>query len=246
MVPDSDSLAGRLEVARAIAREAGDLTLDYFRKTDLQVETKQDDTPVTVADRRAEQLLRRRIVAAFPGDQIVGEEFGETPGSSGYCWVLDPIDGTQSFISGVPLYGTLVGVQHGGKSAIGVIYMPALGECAYAAAGQGAWLELADAPSCRPQVSAIPDLSDGLFCTTEVALFDGRGRRDVFEQLQRAARLSRTWGDCYGPAGREAYWTTRSTSSFAGGLPRRVSCWSVLPIRSSGSSRAPTPIRHFR
>ena len=96
--------------------KAGCITLDYFRRDDLNVELKADDTPVTVADRRAEEHLRQLIVAAFPEDGILGEELAERPGSSGFRWILDPIDGTKSFIHGVPLYCTLIGVETKAKA----------------------------------------------------------------------------------------------------------------------------------
>src|SRR2546423_14775465 len=104
----SDDLSERLQLACEAAREAGILTLRYFRRVDLQIDLKHDATPVTVADREAEQLLRKRINEVFPNDGILGEEFGEQQGTSGYRWVLDPIDGTKSFIHGVPLYAVLI------------------------------------------------------------------------------------------------------------------------------------------
>src|SRR5262245_8488069 len=104
----TDELQTRLRSAVSFARQAGDFTLTHFQTATLAVETKADASPVTVADRGAEQLLRTAIAAAFPNDAILGEEFGEQPGTSGYRWILDPIDGTKSFISGVPLYGTLI------------------------------------------------------------------------------------------------------------------------------------------
>ncbi len=113
----------RYEFARHIAWEAGKLTLRYF-DTAVVVDRKDDMSPVTVADREAEKLLREYISREFPDDGIVGEEFGEQAGSSGYRWIVDPIDGTKSFISGVPLYGTLVGVEYDGRSIIGVFVRP--------------------------------------------------------------------------------------------------------------------------
>src|SRR5262249_48951894 len=101
----SSDLQVRLELALAAAREAGQLALRYFQSDDLAVELKSDQSPVTVADRSAEQLLRERIAARFATDGILGEEFAEQPGTSGYRWIVDPIDGTKSFIRGVPLYG---------------------------------------------------------------------------------------------------------------------------------------------
>ncbi len=194
----SSELAERLELALPAAREAGDITLRYFRRDNVAVELKADASPVTVADREAELHLRQRIAAAFPADGILGEEFGEQPGTSGYRWVLDPLDGTKSFIAGVPLYGTLVGVEHDGRGVVGVIRMPALDESVYAAIGQGAWYAHAASPPRRARVSDKSTLAESLFCTTDVRTFTQIGRDDAYARLQSAARLTRTWGDCYG------------------------------------------------
>jgi len=191
-------LSDRLELARSAAREAGQFTLQYFQREDLAVELKPDASPVTIADRQSEQLLRMRIAAEFPDDAILGEELPERAGTSGYRWILDPIDGTKSFIRGVPLYGTLVGIEHSGRSAVGVIYIPGLDECVYASVGQGTWYEHAGQPPKRARVSARPTLSEALFCTSAVGSFAESGRAEVYEQLQAACRVSRTWGDCYG------------------------------------------------
>ena len=118
MTTHAPDIAARLEVALAAAREAGDITLRFFRRDDLEVERKGDDTPVTAADRLAEQHLRSRIAAAFPHDAVLGEEFPEQPGTSGFRWILDPIDGTKSFIHGVPLYGTLVGIEQADRGEV--------------------------------------------------------------------------------------------------------------------------------
>jgi histidinol phosphatase-like enzyme (inositol monophosphatase family) len=199
-----DPLQERLDWAVEIAREAGRLTLDYFRRPSLAVERKADDSPVTVADREAEELLRRRIGERFAGDAILGEEFGAQDGVSGYRWVLDPIDGTKSFIHGVPLYTTLVAVLEGDVARVGVIHAPALGETVYAATGGGCWYLSDGAPGVPPQrasVSKIARLRDGLLLTSEIASFS-RERRpdalDVYLELERQARLARTWGDGYG------------------------------------------------
>jgi len=180
------------------AREAGRITLEYFRREDLDVELKHDDTPVTAADRRAEQHLRERIAAAFPADGIVGEEYGEQAGTSGCRWILDPIDGTKSFIHGVPLYATLVALEHEEQSLLGVIHIPALDECVYAARGQGAWYLHGQQPPRRARVSQRQPLSKALFLTSEVINFDRTGRRGAYDRLQAGCRLARTWGDGYG------------------------------------------------
>ncbi|MCX7424169.1 MAG: histidinol-phosphatase [Planctomycetia bacterium] len=188
----------RLELAIDAAREAGLLTLEYFRRDDVEVQRKRDDSPVTIADRRAEEYLRRRIAEAFPQDAIRGEEGDDRPGESGFRWLVDPIDGTKSFIHGVPLYATLVAVEHEGESVLGVIEVPALGERVYAATGRGAWHVVGEASPQPAKVSACPRLAEGLFLTSSVATFDRLGLRGVYDRLQASARLARTWGDGYG------------------------------------------------
>ena len=191
-------LTQRLEFAVHAAWAAGDITLAYFRKEDLAVDLKADDTPVTAADRLAETKLRGLIADSFPGDAILGEEFPEREGTSGYRWILDPIDGTKSFIHGVPLYGTLIGLEREGESVLGAIRIPALEECVYAAEGQGAWYVHGNDPPKPARVSSCQPLGKALFVTSEVASFEIARRRAAYDRLQAAARLTRTWGDCYG------------------------------------------------
>lgn len=193
----STELAERLDWARTIAREAGRLTLRYFQTDDLAVERKQDDSPVTIADRQAEQLLRQRIFERFATDAILGEEFPEQSGTSGYRWILDPIDGTKSFISGVPLYGTMVAVEYERQAVIGVVYLPPLDHSVYAATGQGTWHARGNGEPRRARVSSKSTLAEGLVCSSEVH-FPLPPRGEAFARVQQAARVSRTWGDCYG------------------------------------------------
>ena len=172
----------RLALAKTISRQAGRLTLKYFQTDDFEVNRKQDGSPLTIADQESEKFLRAEIHKAFPHDAIVGEEFGETPGNSGFCWVLDPIDGTKSFISGVPLYGTMVGVvtENGvdkgpRKSVIGAVYFPGLDEGIYAMVGNGAWYFRGDDQPTPARVSQTSQLADSVFVTSEVEMF-GRTR----------------------------------------------------------------------
>lgn len=187
----------RLERALEMARLAGRSTLTHFQRLDLSVERKADDSPVTVADREAERMMRARIAEWFPDDAIVGEELGEQPGTSGFRWILDPIDGTKSFISGVPIYSTLVGLERNGRSELGVIYIPALDEGVYAARGGGAFHFQGDGPP-RPTRVSQRSLANGLFVTSQVDSFAKRGAMGAFERLQAAAYVTRTWGDGYG------------------------------------------------
>lgn len=203
--PDADE---RLRLALEIARQAGEVTLEHFRSPQLAVERKSDDSPVTAADRAAETLLRQRISEHFPDDGIVGEEFGETPGSSGFVWVLDPIDGTKSFIHGIPLYTTLIGVlsasdgvvEHG-ATQIGVIRAPALDEVIYARRGSGTWHQRGAEDPARVEMQTGGSLAEALLLTSEVASFrkraSGRGM-EAYLELDEQVRLARTWGDAYG------------------------------------------------
>jgi histidinol-phosphatase len=196
--PLSRDISQRLDLAIDAARRAGNITLEYFRSDDLVVDRKGDDSPVTIADRRAEETLRSLIAESFPRDGVLGEEFPEQPGTSGFRWILDPLDGTKSFIHGVPLYGVLIGVEREGRCVLGVIRIPALDECLYAAQGQGAWYFVGHNPPTPARVSKRQPLAKALFVTSEVATFDKTGSRDIYDRLQAATRLTRTWGDCYG------------------------------------------------
>ncbi|HSL53442.1 MAG TPA: histidinol-phosphatase [Pyrinomonadaceae bacterium] len=181
-----------LEFAVDLARGAGEITLKYFRK---QPETskKSDGSYVTIADREAESYLRKRIAERFPDDGILGEEEGELHGASGRRWILDPIDGTFAFVHGVPLYGVLIAVEIENEMSVGVVNIPALDEIVSAAKGVGCFLNGEPA-----RVSQTAELEDALLLSTsfsECARF-GFGR--AAELLQARAKVSRTWGDCYG------------------------------------------------
>lgn len=192
-------MQNRLEYAVEIAREAGKLTLEYFNHPNLVVERKNDRTPVTVADRGAELLLRERIAERFADDAILGEEFPEKEGDSGFRWILDPIDGTKSFIHGVPIYSTLIGVEQDGEPVLGVIRLPALDETVWAMRGEGAWHESPrfKTPQ-RTQVSPCQKLEEGLFLTSSVTAFENMGRDGALREISRKMLLTRTWGDAYG------------------------------------------------
>ncbi len=195
----------RLDFATTIARQAGQMTLTRFRSANLRVEQKSDGTPVTQADREAEDYLRRQICQHFPEDGILGEEFGSTEGTSGYKWLLDPIDGTKSYIHGIPLYTTLVAVLQNDQPLLGVIFAPATGELLYAQMEGGCWYAKGPPDSnfaAEPaRVSQTKDLADALFVTSDVESYAtdrATNTRDVYDRLASACRLTRTWGDGYG------------------------------------------------
>ena len=186
-------------LAVSIAREMGAFTLKYFDSPTLDVEEKEDHTPVTRADRGAEELARSIIAERFPDDAILGEEMEDRPGNSGWRWILDPIDGTKSFIHGVPIYSNLVGVQYNCEPVIGVIWVPALGRGVWGGKGEGAWEIFADDSKTRPaRVSQVDQLKDALFLTTDCYDFDLVGREGAYDELEEKCRLTRTWGDAYG------------------------------------------------
>ncbi len=183
-----------LDFAIDAAWQAGQLTLAHFQ-TGVAFERKADLSPVTIADKGAEQLLRRLIEGRFPDHAIVGEEFGETSRDSIYRWVIDPIDGTFAFIHGVPLYGVLIGLEIDGETVVGVAHFPGMGDMLAAARGEGCrW-------NGRPaHVSAVSRLDQALLVYTEVAQFAKQGRADAWARLQAATRSQRGWSDCYGYA----------------------------------------------
>jgi myo-inositol-1(or 4)-monophosphatase len=174
------------------AKAGGNTTLDYFQSS-FDLEFKSDDSPVTNADRNAERIIRDLIHKHFPGHGIIGEEYGTENEDSDIVWVLDPIDGTQSFIHGVPFYTTLIGVLVNNRPEVGVIYAPALGEIASAATGFGAALN-----GDSMQVRECDQLNKATFLTTEVTTFKEHGFGEAFEQLLKESRIHRTWGDAYG------------------------------------------------
>ena len=178
--------------AADVARVAGDFAMRHFR-SGLDVETKGDGSPVTIADRGAEQAARAWIEARFPGDGILGEEFGMTRPDAARRWVLDPIDGTKTFVRGVPLWGTLVACVAGEEVLAGAAYFPAVGEIVAAAPGEGCWWN-----GTRARVSEVASLAQATVLTTDPKFSHRPERRDPWRALEDASAISRTWADCYG------------------------------------------------
>ena len=197
-----ERLAAALRAVRAVAAE----TLRHFGDPLLDVRTKADASPVSAADVAAEGILRNTLLSAFPDDAFLGEETGATAGTSGYEWVVDPIDGTKSFIRGVPLWATLVGCRSAGRGVVGVIAVPALGEMVWAAEGAGAWHEQGSAPPRRARVSDRATLSGALLCSSDFTSFarrpeglgGGAAGDTARRALETACGVCRTWGDGYG------------------------------------------------
>lgn len=177
-------------LAQEVASVARRTALKYFR-TPLEVHTKDDSSPVTRADREIEYEARRLIEAAEPAHGIFGEELGRLRPGARFQWVLDPIDGTKSFMTGMPLFGTLIALLDGGRPILGVIEMPALDECWVGRPDRGTVL---NATACR--ASGQTSLSEAILYTTTVDTFSGR-EAQVLQRLSRACRMRRFGGDCY-------------------------------------------------
>lgn len=186
-------LVRTLDYAVELAREAGEITLRYFKKRGVRVEEKSDGSPVTIADKEAESFLRENIRACFPEDSILGEEEGLQEGASGRRWILDPIDGTFSFVRGVPFYAVLIGIEIDDDALAGVVNLPALGEIVYAARGVGCFLNGEAA-----RVSDTTRLEDSLLLCTDFGTCAKYGFGAAAEELQKRAAARRTWGDAYG------------------------------------------------
>jgi histidinol phosphatase-like enzyme (inositol monophosphatase family) len=192
MIPDSIELKSLLDFAVRLAREAGEITLRHFKKS-FVAERKADNSFVTIADREAERDLRANIERAFPDDGILGEEEGEKIGATGRRWIVDPIDGTYSFVHGVPLYAVLIGLEIDGESVLGAVNLPALNELVYAARGLGCFWNGEPA-----RVSATQTLSDALLLATDFGACEQYGFGRAAEELQGQVSARRTWGDAYG------------------------------------------------
>ena len=182
-----------LDFAVETAFQAGRLTLGHFWRG-VQPDVKADQSPVTIADRQAEELIRGQIDRKFPRHAVVGEEYGtKDGGDSAYRWFIDPIDGTKSFVRGVPLYAVLIGLEIEGTVKVEVAYFPALDEMLAAASGQGCWWN-----GRRAQVSAVSTLRQAVVTFTDPASFASHGRAEEWERIQRATYYRAGWTDAYG------------------------------------------------
>ncbi|MBM3997572.1 MAG: histidinol phosphate phosphatase [Planctomycetes bacterium] len=182
----------RHDAARAAAEEAGRFALQYFDQG-IAVEWKPDQSPVTMADRGAEQLLRKKLLELFPGDGFLGEEFGDTPGTSGYRWIIDPIDGTRSFVRGIPIWACMIGLEHKGELIAGVVYLPAMRQAYHALRGNGAFRD-----ERRIRVSDVADLARAHVYYSSISWFHKAGHTQQFLNLVHCTERQRGFGDFYG------------------------------------------------
>ena len=181
-----------LKIALKTAELAEENILKFYQN-DVGVEWKADKTPVTIADKGTEELARKFWAKETPGFGVIGEEFGIESPDAEYQWVIDPIDGTKSFIHGVPLFGTLIGLYHKNVPIASVIRLPAMKSAVWAVNGGGAFLD-----GREVRASKVSQLSDALVLSGTVNTMEDKGFGEGFTKLRRSARLHRGWGDCYG------------------------------------------------
>ena len=181
-----------LKIALKTAELAEENILKFYQN-DVGVEWKADKTPVTIADKGTEELARKFWAKETPGFGVIGEEFGIESPDAEYQWVIDPIDGTKSFIHGVPLFGTLIGLYHKNVPIASVIRLPAMKSAVWAVNGGGAFLD-----GREVRASKVSQLNDALVLSGTVNTMEDKGFGEGFTKLRRSARLHRGWGDCYG------------------------------------------------
>ena len=188
----TESMESLIEATSELARHAGNIAREYFLR-DIAVETKSDGSPVTIADRRAEEFARDWIARRFPRDGIVGEEFGIDRPDAPRQWLIDPIDGTKAFVRGVPLWGTLVAVKEGSRVLAGAAFYPMVDELIVAGIGGGCWWN-----DRRCSVSTVSDVGAATLLTTDYRFPGDSRRREAWHALAARSGVCRTWGDCYG------------------------------------------------
>jgi histidinol-phosphatase len=183
----------RYDAAVEAARVAGKHALSHF-DCGIECEWKPDHSPVTKADREAETILRTALLQAFPNDGFFGEEFGELPGTSGFRWIVDPIDGTRSFVRNIPIWATLIGLEYRGEQIAGVACLPAMGGVTYRALrGDGAFRD-----ERRIHVTDVPNLDDAVMFYSSLSWFAKAGREPHFLALAKQTQRQRGFGDFYG------------------------------------------------
>jgi len=177
--------------SKYLADESGKIILRYFRSK-VNIETKNDESPVTIADKHAEEVMRSLIEKEFPEHGILGEEFGVSNESAEYQWILDPIDGTISFITGAVTFGTLIALLKNGQPVLGVINQPVLNEFLI---GDN---DSAELNNVQVKVRECGKIENATLLTTDHLNIEKFQNAKAFENLMRRVKMYRQWGDCYG------------------------------------------------
>lgn len=181
-----------LPQAVRIAEEAAAIAASYFRQA-LLIETKADHSPVTIADKKGEEHIREELAKNFPGHGIIGEEFGSEALDADFVWSIDPIDGTRSFIRGIPLFGTLLGLLHRRRVVMGIMVLPILEETYTAVLGKGTFCN-----EQRMHVSATQVLESAVVSVGDVNCFEAAGKMPYMHKVMESAELVRGYTDCFG------------------------------------------------
>ena len=208
-----------LEAAVAAAREAGKIALGHFR-TGLAVETKADRSPVTEADRACERRIVELLRERFPDYGFCGEELGEEAGRASRRWIIDPIDGTKSFVRGIPFFATLIGLEEDGEVVAGVVHAPATGELLYAAKGEGAF----DESGRRLRVSAVDSLRESMVSFGGLKIFRRAGYWPALERIVEQTARQRGYGDYLGSAAVIRGWSEAM-------VELEVKAWDLAPLK---------------
>lgn len=183
-----------IDLAESLAEASAEVIRRYFRQP-VTVDDKPDETPVTIADRETEATLRRLLAERAPEHGVIGEEQAATNPDSDYVWVLDPIDGTKRFITGNPLFGTLIALLHKGRPILGVIDMPMLGERWVGAAGRPTTFTDRRG-TAEARTRPCPTLEKAVLASTSPEMFEG-GNEAAFERVRKGAKLTQYGGDCF-------------------------------------------------
>jgi histidinol-phosphatase len=190
---DPDDLALAIELANI----ADSITLECYGAADLEVTTKPDLTPVTAADTAVERALRDRLRSVRPDDSVIGEEYGDT-GDAERRWIIDPIDGTMSYVRRLPFWATLIALQEDEDVTVGVVSAPALRRRWWAARGSGAHLDEGLGAAPRPiHVSAVAELRDAHLCLSAASEWEAIGRLEGILELERRCWRTRGYGDLW-------------------------------------------------
>ena len=205
------------ERAIDIAERASKIPLAHFRHAML-IEMKENQTPVTIADKKTEEMIRLELESAFPDWGIIGEEFGDVTKKSDFIWTIDPIDGTRSFIRGIPLFGTLLGLLHKGEPIVGVCVLPALNETYAAGKELGTRCN-----GVQIHASNTKSIESSFVSVGDVPCFEDTGRKKMFDKLMEKSELARGYTDCFGHA-------MVMRGALDAMIDPAVSIWDVAPL----------------
>ena len=222
----NNSIKKRFDLALKMAQKAHK-NIMYYYKTDVKIQTKEGASPVvTIADQTTEQILRKMISETFPNDGILGEEFPETKSNdSEYTWTIDPIDGTLSFIYGVPLFSTMIGLIKNNEAIMGIIHFPVLNETIYAIKGQGTYYSSFRKTKFEPtHVSKTSQLSEALFCHSGLNYFEDTDSMPLFKKIHSKVKYSRSWGDAFGHM-----MVAKGDADIM--IDSTLSIWDIVPIK---------------